>query len=265
MIRGAIAALLLAAPLVASSQVTRTVRPPAERRVPADSLRGAVRDTSVRDSTSKRELIDWGEPDSVTTALLNKAGYTATRYQGVRVTFDARSRTLYLEGGPAGVGRGTTLLVGDTITYNDSTKLVLARGDTLILRDPSQEGTADIVALGELRYNITARRGSVTNISTAVESGETWFVRGTTAAFVRDTTRGRQTAFYARNATITSCDDSIPDYHFAAKEVKLISKTSWSPGPPFFTSVKFPCSGSRSFFRICDQEDGAEYSHRGSA
>jgi len=223
-IRSVVAGLLLLVPLVASSQVTRTVRPPADRRVPADTVRGAVRDTSQRDSTANRELIDWGEPDSVTTALLNKAGYTATRYQGVRVTFDARSRTLYLEGGPAGVGRGTTLLVGDTITYNDSTKLVLARGDTLILRDPSQGGTADIVAFGELRYNITARRGSVTNISTAVESGETWFVRGATAAFVRDTTRGRQTAFYARNATITSCDDSIPDYHFAAKEVKLISR-----------------------------------------
>jgi small conductance mechanosensitive channel len=41
---------------------------------------------------------------------------------------------------------------------------------------------------------------------------------------VSDTTRGHETAFYARNASITSFDDSIPDYHFQAKEVKMISK-----------------------------------------
>ena len=170
-----------------------------------------------------KELIKWTEADSVTTALLNKPGYEATRYQGVRVRFDAKSRLLYLEGKPAGVGRAQTLLVGDTIIYNDQTKLVVARGDTLILRDPTQN-TADVVSIGELRYNVTAHRGSVTNISTAISSGETWFVHANEAAFVSDTTRGRETAFYARNGSITSCDDSIPDYHFQSKEIKMISK-----------------------------------------
>ncbi|HEY3257855.1 MAG TPA: putative LPS assembly protein LptD, partial [Gemmatimonadaceae bacterium] len=170
-----------------------------------------------------RELIKWTATDSIADLLMSKPGYSATRYQGVHVRFDAKSRTLYLEGEPAGVGRGATLLVGDTIIYNDSTKLVVARGDTLYLRDPSQ-GTADVVALGELRYNVEARRGSVTNISTALETGQQWFVSGRRAAFVSDTTRGRQTAFYVRNGSITSCDDSIPDYHFQSKEIKMISK-----------------------------------------
>ena len=35
---------------------------------------------------------------------------------------------------------------------------------------------------------------------------------------------GKRTAFYARNGSITSCDDVIPDYHFQSKEIKLISK-----------------------------------------
>ena len=141
----------------------------------------------------------------------------------MKVTFDARRRVLYLEGDPAGVGRGATLLIGDTITYNDSTKVVLALGDTIILRDPSR-GTADIVASDRMRYNVESRRGTVTNISTSVESGEKWYVFGAAAGFVNDTTAGKSTRFYAKNGSITSCDDSIPDYHFQAKEIKLISK-----------------------------------------
>ena len=192
------------------------------KRLPGKRVPG-VRDSSGKDSAKVKELIKWTEPDSVTKALLSKPGYEATRYQGVRVHFDAKTKVLYLEGEPAGVSRAQTLLVGDTIVYNDQTKLVVARGDTLILRDPTQS-TADVVSLGELRYNVEAHRGSVTNISTAIESGEKWFVSAKEAAFVSDTARGRQTAFYARNGSITSCDDSIPDYHFQSKEIKMIAK-----------------------------------------
>ena len=192
------------------------------RRLPDRRAPGA-RDSTGKDSVKVKELIKWADADSVANALLTKPGYEATRYQGVRVRFDAKTRVLYLEGKPAGVSRAQTLLVGDTIIYNDQTKLVVARGDTLVLRDPSQN-TADIVSLGELRYNVTARRGSVTNISTAIVSGEKWYVKANEAAFLSDTTRGRQTAFYARNGSITSCDDSIPDYHFQSREIKMIAK-----------------------------------------
>ncbi len=206
----------------AGAQVNRPrpATPPTPRTLGDTS---GVSDSTRLDSTQAKVLIKWAEPDSLTSALLTKPGYDVTRYQGVKVTFDATSRILYLEGGPAGVSRGATILVGDTITYNDSTKIVLARGDTLILRDPAR-GSADVVALGQMRYNVETRRGTVTNISTSIESGEKWYVFGTAAGFVNDTTGGQSTAFYARNGSITSCDDSIPDYHFAAKEIKLISK-----------------------------------------
>jgi hypothetical protein len=208
------------------SQVPRPAPPPAPAPRPAvpvarpDSARGA--DSTAADTT--KVLIKWEEPDSTARALLARQGYSATRYQGVRVRFDAKARTLYLEGDPAAVGRGATLLVGDTIVYNDSTKLVVARGDTLILRDPSQNA-ADVVSRGELRYNIEAHRGSVTNISTVLESGEQWIVKAPKAVFVADTSRGRQTAFYVRNGVITSCDDSLPDYHFKSKQIKMISRS----------------------------------------
>ena len=213
----ALSLVIVAATAVAAGAQVRGPRPTVPQR---DTARAG--DTTRADSV-KKELIDWAEPDSMMSALLNRPGYSVTRYQGVRVRFDARARTLYLEGGPAGVARGLTLLVGDTITYNDSTKVVLARGDTLVLRDP-QRGSADVIALGEMVYNVELRRGSVSNISTSLESGEQWFVGGSRAGFVSDTTQGRATAFYVRNGTITSCDDSIPDYHFASKQIKLVSK-----------------------------------------
>jgi hypothetical protein len=198
--------------------------PPPRRdtvRAPGDTTR---RDSTAADSAGLKELIKWNETDSVMEALMKRPGYTATRYQGNRAVFNAQTRSLILEGNKAGVNRDQTVLVGDSIIYNDSTHIIVARGDTVILRDPEQQA-ADVVARGQMTYNIEEHRGVVTNISTQIaETGENWFVGGKTAAFVSDTTRGRETAFYVRNGTITSCDDSIPDYHFRSDQIKMISK-----------------------------------------
>jgi hypothetical protein len=200
-----------------------------KRGVPArrDTVRArpdtSRRDTTKADSAKTAELIKWYPADSVMEALMARPGYSATRYQGDVVIYNARTRTLELRGKKAGVSREQTVLVGDSIMYNDSTKIMIARGDTVILRDPSRQ-TADVVARGRIIYNVALRRGCVTNITTSIESGQNWFVAGADACFVSDTSRGPETAFYARNASITSCDDSIPDYHFQAKEVKMISK-----------------------------------------
>ncbi len=181
------------------------------------------RDSASRDST-RRELVKWAEADSLMRALLERRGYSATRYQGDRVVFDAKVRTLDLTGDPAAVGRGATLVVGDTILYSDVTKLVVVRGDTNILRDPSQNAE-DVVSRGSLTYNIATRRGSVTNISTAVESGERWFVSGVEAAFVSDTTGRLPTTFFVRQGDFTTCDDSLPHYFFRAGKIKMVSRT----------------------------------------
>lgn len=196
-------------------------------RVEAQRIPGppnaAQRDSAARDST-RRELVKWAEADSVMRALMERRGYSATRYQGERVVFDARVRTLDLAGDPAAVGRGATLVVGDTILYSDVTKLVVVRGDTNILRDPSQNAE-DVVSRGSLTYNIATRRGSVSNISTAVESGERWFVSGVEAAFVSDTTGRQPTTFFVREGDFTTCDDSLPHYFFRAGKIKMVSKT----------------------------------------
>jgi len=223
-----VAALLPLAATTASAQV-RNVTPPRRDtdRARPDTTR---RDSTRADSSRTKELIKWIEADSVMKALMSRTGYTTTRYQGDKAIFNAQTHTLNLEGKKAGVDRDQTVLVGDSIIYNDSTRIVLARGDTVILRDPSRQ-SADVIARGRMTYNVFLHRGCVTNVHTSVESGQEWIVEGADACFVSDTTRfasdttrGRETAFYARNASITSCDDSIPDYHFQAKEVKMISK-----------------------------------------
>src|SRR5688572_14823272 len=78
-------------------------------------------DTLRPDSAGTRELVRWNETDSVMQALMARPGYSGTRYQGNRVVFDAETRTLDLDGDRAAIGRDQTLLVADSITYNDST------------------------------------------------------------------------------------------------------------------------------------------------
>jgi hypothetical protein len=217
----AVAAVFLCGQAEAAAQVRAVPQRPDTVRARRDTT---VRDTTARRDTAQKDLIKWNEPDSVMEALMRRPGYTATRYQGDTAIFNALTHSLELKGNKAGVNRDQTVLVGTTITYSDSTKIVVARGDTVILRDPEQQA-ADVVARGEMAYNIELHRGVVTNISTSIaETGEKWFVNGKTAAFVSDTTRGRETAFYVRSGTITSCDDSIPDYHFRAGEIKMVSK-----------------------------------------
>ena len=113
--------------------------------------------------------------------------------------------------------------MGDTITFNDSTQFISARGDTLVMRDPAQ-GQDDVVSYGRMTYDVKNRRGTVRNVTTAVESGQRWVVHGTVAAFKGDTTGAGAPAFYAQNGWITSCEETEPHYHFAAKEMKMVSK-----------------------------------------
>jgi len=220
----AIAALLLAAttPAAGRAQGRPGVRPPsrpAQRQQPArrDSIPGARAGT---DTTAQRELVKWAEEDSVTRELLARDSSTATRYQADEVVFHAAGRQIVLNG-DAAVQRDQSIIVSDTILYNDSTKVVLALGDTAILRDPSQ-GPADVVALGRIAYDIGNRRGAVNNVSTSVESGQTWFLSAHRSFFQGDSGKTAGQKFFARNGTITSCSDQHPDYYFKAKEIKLI-------------------------------------------
>jgi lipopolysaccharide assembly outer membrane protein LptD (OstA) len=203
--------------------------PPGGRPVaPRDTT--ARRDSTARDTTARdtlhaaKPLVTWAsDSDSVATALINRPGYRATRYQGDTVVFDAQNKKLRIEGEPAAVGREQTIVVGDTILYDDLAEVVTAISDTVILHDPSKQ-SADIISHGRVTYNISRQRGTLTNVSTSVESGQTYFLKGGQTTFVHDSTAAKRTSYYIRNGMITSCDDSVPDYYFESSQIKFVSK-----------------------------------------
>jgi len=191
------------------------------------------------DSAKARLEVKWADPDSVMIELLARRGYSVTRYQGNTVRFRAQEHTMNLVGKRAAVQRDSATLVGDTIQFNDSTNIVIARGDTLLLRDPSQ-GQDDIIALGSIRYDVNNRRGVVRDVTTSVESGQRWVVHGNVAAFKGDSTDAGQSAFYARDGWLTSCEELEPHYHFAARELKLVSKNVMVARPAILYIADIP-------------------------
>lgn len=233
----ALAVLFLAAPAALAGQQREPVpvRPPPEQRVPAPPMQGMARQGAPGDTLAARRragadssrrdrptLIAWVPDDSAMTALLARAGYSVVRYQGDTVGFEAATRTMSLAGDSAraGVLRDSTLLVARSITYNDSTKLIAARGDTIIMRDP-QRGE-DVIGLAEMTYDLERREGRTRDFSTVANSGEDWRVMAHRAAFASDSASDRSTV-YGRDGLITSCLDSVPHYHFLAKELKRVS------------------------------------------
>ena len=192
-------------------------------RTPGDTLRrGPGKDSTGADSV-KKELVKWAESDPVIDSLLVRAGYTVTRFQGRKVTFDASRKILTLIRGDsarAAIGREQTIMVSDTIVYDDSTKVVRARGVENVLRDPARGGD-DVVSRGTMYYNTTERRGTVGYVRTTIESGQKYYVDAQSAGFANDSL-GVEAAFFGRSGTITTCDDSVPHYHFSSKELKLV-------------------------------------------
>ncbi|HUF29896.1 MAG TPA: putative LPS assembly protein LptD, partial [Gemmatimonadaceae bacterium] len=208
-------AIALFAPHHAGAQVER--RPPVR-----DSL-GAPLNPAA--DTTQGVLVNWAPEDSVMAALLQRAGYSVTRYQGSRVVFDPIQREIGLLESAA-IDRDGTILVGDSVRLNDSTRVIIAYGYPAVLRDPSQ-GRADLIAQGRLEYDMAAREGLVMGLCTSVEeTGVRWFVCGDQSGFKLDSVAddpARRT-FYAHSGVITSCDLEVPHYHFKSGNVKVIQR-----------------------------------------
>lgn len=215
----AVLVALTAAPLALAAQQ------PAPR-VPRDTIRRlpAPGDTTRADTAARPVLVEWTPDDSVMAALRRRAGYRVVQYQAAtQVGFDARTRVMRLVGtdsARAAVQRDSTLLVADTIAYDDSAKVVTARGDTIVMRDPTQ--ASDVIGVQQLTYDIERREGILRGLSTVTNSGEDWLVRAHRASVVSDTTADR-TIVYGRDGTITSCLDPTPHYHFHARELKQVT------------------------------------------
>jgi hypothetical protein len=213
---------------------------PGAPRTAGDTLAAGAASADTTTGADTTALVTFAEDDSTMKALRARPGYDVVRYQGDTVRFLARDRLLTLggqAGKPAAVERGAALLVGRTVRYDDSLRVVTATADStaardsVVLRDPSQG--ADVVVRSEIRYDLVERRGIVRGFSTSVAQGETWFVSGGVGVIVSDTAVRADTAggpstttrtFYAHDGRVTSCDESAPHYHFQARDIKFVSK-----------------------------------------
>ncbi len=209
---------LFAATVFAATVVGAQVRPP----VPPIPTQRTAADSLVADTV--RKTFVWDVPDSLMRVLLERRGYTRIEYQGSTVRFDAAARLLQLLGVPAAVRRDETTLIGDTIVYNDSTKRVLARGDTVVLQDPTQRGSGDFVVRGQLDYDLESRSGKTGAFTTSFESGQRLYMTAERGAMMTDTlVPGGGHIVYARNGSFTYCDHPEPHFHFTTREMKFIS------------------------------------------
>jgi sec-independent protein translocase protein TatC len=219
----------------APADAQEPVRPP---RQPGDSVRtatdtGAARnledtgalDEEVRpgqslDSATARRLglptapaRSFAEPDSVVQALLKRPGYRPTRYRADSATVFVQDQQVRLQG-EALTERQGALLEARSITYRQDSCILDALGDPHLF-DNGQ------VMVGEgISYDTCRRRGRIQDALTNFNEGSTvWFLRGNVA---QDSSASR---IYAGSSEITSCDLPTPHYHFAARQMKWISRS----------------------------------------
>ena len=209
--------LACASALAAQVPGAQPARPQAPPR--ADSLR-ARSDTGARDTTSagrgrglpKKPSRDFQAPDSITAALLQREGYRVTHYSADSVRFLVPEKEIRLAGHSL-VQRELSILEADSVRYLQTSCEMRAAGNPHLF---DQTG----VVVGEgMRYDACNKVGLIARANTDFpESGATWFLHGDLAV---DNSENR---VYAAAATITSCDNPDPHYHFAARDVKWVSK-----------------------------------------
>ena len=185
--------------------------------------RRAANDTAG--AKAKAELrFDFDAPDSTMRELMARTGYRKVQYQGGRVVFDAKTKELVLKGKPSAVKRDETRLVGDSISYNDSTKKVIALGDSVWLRDPSKQGADDFLARGHIDYDLETRSGETGAFSTAVETGQKLYITAKRSSIFSDTLVQGKHIIFAKDGSFSYCDHDEPHFHFTSKDMKFVSQ-----------------------------------------
>ncbi|HCR04959.1 MAG TPA: hypothetical protein DIU18_07210 [Gemmatimonadetes bacterium] len=153
--------------------------------------------------------------DSVMAAILGLSGYESTQYHGTAADYDATARLLVIQGDStkrAGIDRqGTQLTADSVIRYDEKNGLIRAEG--LPLFSPAE---GDPVQSRRILYDVAAQRGSFIGARTEYSQGATWFVTGDLPSVMPSVVYGEHTDF-------TSCDLTVPHYHFAADEIKIVA------------------------------------------
>lgn len=150
--------------------------------------------------------------DSVEQELMGLKGFRLTRYSADSVQFLPPQRQIRLSGQSLLEREGSTLQA-DTVRYEERNCLLTAAGSPQLF-----DRTGVMVGHG-MRYDACNHAGIIEHATTDfAEGGGTWYLRGNLAV------DNEQNRVYAAGSNITSCDLADPHYHFAAKEVKWVSR-----------------------------------------
>ena len=209
--------------------------PPAQRpaqrdtsrvaRAPGDTLAGGARGQNVDTATARKLGLPtaptrtFPAADRIIDSLLKLEGFRVTRYVAETLVVEGESQTIFLRR-EAFVEREGTQLEADSIRYHEASCRLDAAGDPHLF----DQGT---VLVGEgMRYDTCERRGTVRDALTDFQQGGAkWYVRGDIAA---DSGNRR---VYIGGAEFTSDPQPVPDYHFAAGQVKWINKSTMVARP----------------------------------
>ena len=150
--------------------------------------------------------------DSVITELLARRGFRVTRYAADSVQLLADTKEIRLAGKGL-IERESSTLEADTVRYVEDRCALYAAGQPRLF-----DRTGVLIGEG-MQYDACNHAGIVQRATTDFQQGGgTWFVRGDIAV---DNLEDRS---YVHGGTITSCDLVDPHYHFAARQVKVVTK-----------------------------------------
>ncbi|MGQ0562798.1 MAG: twin-arginine translocase subunit TatC, partial [Gemmatimonadota bacterium] len=232
----AFVAALLCAPAAHAQQPAQqdTIRPKTTREIVLEKLRNLgqseIRDTTQRDTMplpterpvtptprngqAQQPALEMAT-DSVSRALLELAGFEPTQYRGTAADFAADSQRLVLFGTPeekaAVIREGQTMSADSLLTFDEVTAVACGYGNPVLTGD----ATGAPVESRLICYDTRRRVGMASGARTQVSEGANWFVTGDLYS------RGRD--LYTHEAQFTDCSLEEPHYHFAAKEVKVVS------------------------------------------
>jgi hypothetical protein len=223
------AVLAAALALVAAPVAAQVPRKPAAlpqradtvvQRPPADTGR-AARDSLASDTgrvgrgagLPSKPSRSFQPADSVEQSLLELHGYRITRYSADSVQFLPGQKEIRMSG-RALVEREGSTLEADTINYAEQHCALHATGAPKLF-----DQTGVMVGHGML-YDACNHAGLIGKATTDFKEGaSTWYLRGNLAV------DNEENRVYAAGSNITSCDLPDPHYHFAAREVKWVSKS----------------------------------------
>ncbi len=187
-----------------------------------------------RDTTKDTTKIKWAPPDSIAQRLLQLRNFTVTRYQGDTAVFNAQSHALDLLAAKkrlAAVDRDSQTIVSDSgIYYSEKTRGVVSGGKYTVTPPPNS-GQADIVGHGRLDYNLNLRTARIENARLPMNNGEMWYMDIALAEVQQDTAAGKSMTVWSKGGSITSCPDSVPDWHLEVGEAKRTSDNTIAARP----------------------------------